>query len=52
MIEFEQWFLEVIGICDEKMSITVNVFAMEDWRPYYLEGLTPLGSVLKKYGLS
>ena len=50
-MNFEDWFLEVIGIVDEKMNISIDVFDSIDWLPSYQLGLEPLKAVEDRYGL-
>ena len=50
MSEFEEWFLEVIGIADEKMSIIINVTDSRRWMDRWRLGLTPMQAVQDNYG--
>ena len=52
MSSFEDWFLEVIGIADENMSIQLSVCDQDLFGWSYSEGLSPLNAVKKHYGLS
>ena len=52
MDDFEVWFLEVIGIVDEKMNIQLGVYEMDRFGWSFNEGLTPLAAVKKHYGLT
>ena len=52
MSGFEEWFLEVIGIMDEKMAITIDVFDSADWFASYKLDLTPMQAVKDRYGLT
>ena len=50
MNEFEQWFLQVVGIADEQVGILVDAFQMHDWLPSYKAGLSPTEAVTQKLG--
>ena len=52
MSDFEAWFLEVIGIADEKMSIQLGVCDMDKFSWSFNEGLSPMAAVKKHYGLN
>ncbi len=52
MGQFEQWYLEVIGIAQDKMLITLDAFDADDWLVSYQLGLSPLDAVKNRYGLS
>ena len=52
MDDFEIWFLEVIGIADEKMSIQLGAWDMDAFKWHFADGLSPLNAVKRHYGLN
>jgi len=51
MNDFEGWFLEVIGIVSEKMSINLSLMDAHLFVDSYSDGLSPMDAVKKHYGL-
>jgi len=51
-MEFEEWFLKVIGIADKKMGIQLGAWNADEFRWSWNEGLTPLRAVKRHYGLT
>lgn len=50
--DFETWYLEVMGIAQEKMSINLGVSSADAFSWSYAEGLTPINAVKRHYGLT